>query len=254
MNILRTMLVDDERLARDELRTLLADCPDVKIVGEAANATEALQRVPELRPDLLFLDIEMPRMNGFELLEQLSPSPPHVIFTTAYETFALQAFEVNALDYLLKPVHPARLGIALARAKDCGKALAANPDTSLFASGTAKPAPNALSEDDSVFVREGERCWFVAVRSIRVLEAEGNHTRVHFDNARPLIYRTLLAMEERLPARLFVRANRSQIVNTSFIESVQPWFSGSLKVTLKGGSTVEFSRRQAQVFRDCLSL
>jgi two-component system LytT family response regulator len=252
MNVLRALLVDDERLARDELRTLLADFPEVEIVGEAANATEALHRVPALKPDLMFLDIEMPRMNGFALLEQLSPAPPHVIFTTAYDAFALQAFEVNALDYLLKPIHPARLSIALSRASDRINTL--KNSLKEPAAASTRSAENALYDDDRVFVREGDRCWFVPVRSIQLLEAEGNHTRVHFESFQPVLYRTLLAMEERLPPRLFVRANRSQLVNTTFIESVQPWFSGSLKVTLRGGSTIEFSRRQALIFRDRLSL
>lgn len=248
MNPLRTMLIDDERLARDELRNLLADHPECAIVGEAANVTEALQHVPRLRPDLLFLDIEMPGRNGFALLEQLPPPLPQVIFTTAYDAFALRAFEVNALDYLLKPVHPQRLALALERLRDVSAAAPADTSAHL------PTDPPTLHENDRVFVREGDRCWFVPLSSIRLFEANGNHTRLHFDDVQPLLYRTLRALEERLPQRLFLRANRAQIVNTTFIETVQPWFSGSLKVTLRHGGIVEFSRRQAQLFRDRLGL
>ena len=247
---MKAIIVDDERLAREGLKGLLADFPFVEVCGEAANATEALKLVAQVRPDLLFLDIEMTGQNGFDLLEAMPPPHPHVIFVTAYSAFALRAFEVNALDYLLKPIDAKRLGTALekVRGKDAGATHAAK-------AGTESSAPEtSLREDDRVFVRDGDRCWFVPVRSIRLLESEGNHTRVHFDREKPLIYRTLGSMEERLPARLFLRANRSQLVNLTFIETIGQWFSGSLKVALRGGPEVEFSRRQAQLFRERLSL
>jgi len=247
---MKAIIIDDERLAREGLKGLLADFPFVEVCGEAANATEALKLVAEVRPDLLFLDIEMTGQNGFDLLEAMPPPHPHVIFVTAYSAFALRAFEVNALDYLLKPIDAKRLGAALekVRASDAGTTRAAKAG----AEGVAPDMP--LREDDRVFVRDGDRCWFVPVRSIRLLESEGNHTRVHFDREKPLIYRTLGSMEERLPARLFLRANRSQLVNLTFIETIGQWFSGSLKVALRGGPEVEFSRRQAQLFRERLSL
>jgi two-component system LytT family response regulator len=247
---MKAIIIDDERLAREGLKGLLADFPFVEVCGEAANATEALKLVAKVRPDLLFLDIEMTGQNGFDLLEAMPPPHPHVIFVTAYSAFALRAFEVNALDYLLKPIDAKRLGAALekVRASDAGTTRAAKAG----AEGVAPDMP--LREDDRVFVRDGDRCWFVPVRSIRLLESEGNHTRVHFDREKPLIYRTLGSMEERLPARLFLRANRSQLVNLTFIETIGQWFSGSLKVALRGGPEVEFSRRQAQLFRERLSL
>ena len=247
---MKAIIIDDERLAREGLKGLLTDFPFVEVCGEAANATEALKLVAEERPDLLFLDIEMTGQNGFDLLEAMPPPHPHVIFVTAYSAFALRAFEVNALDYLLKPIDAKRLGAALekVRARDAGATRAADAGTE----GFAPEMP--LREDDRVFVRDGDRCWFVPVRSIRLLESEGTHTRVHFDREKPLIYRTLGSMEERLPARLFLRANRSQLVNLTFIETIGQWFSGSLKVALRGGPDVQFSRRQAQLFRERLSL
>ena len=247
---MKAIIIDDERLAREGLKGLLADFPFVEVCGEAANATEALKLVAKVRPDLLFLDIEMTGQNGFDLLEAMPPPHPHVIFVTAYSAFALRAFEVNALDYLLKPIDAKRLGAAMekVRARDAGATRAAK-------AGAEGSAPEtSLREDDRVFVRDGDRCWFVPVRSIRLLESEGTHTRVHFDREKPLIYRTLGSMEERLPARLFLRANRSQLVNLTFIETIGQWFSGSLKVALRGGPEVEFSRRQAQLFRERLSL
>ena len=255
---MKTVLIDDERLAREELRRLLGAHPEVEIAGEAANVTEALRLLPELRPELVFLDIEMPGRSGFDLLAALPPPHPEIVFVTAYDAFALRAFEVNALDYLLKPVHPARLADALARvarrredaaveSRDKG----GEDDARAEAAAATEPRFRA---DDQVFLREGDRCWFVPVREIVLLEAEGNHTRVWFRDQKPLLHRALAAMEARLPAELFVRANRSQVVNRGFIADVEPWFSGGLKATLQGGQAVEFSRRQAQVFRERLGL
>lgn len=244
MTILRTLLIDDERLARQELTALLREFPWIDVVGEAANATQATKLIQELKPELLFLDVEMPGRDGFSLLGSLPEPRPRVIFTTAHDQFAVKAFEVEAVDYLLKPVNPKRLAAALARVRS-----ATGGDEAPLAKADAM-----LAEDDRVLVREGERCWFVPVSSIRLLEAEGNHTRVYFQNERPLVYRTLTAMEARLPEKIFLRANRSQLVNMSFIETAGAWFSGSMKIALRGGPEVEFSRRQAQIFRERMSL
>ncbi len=245
---MKALLIDDERLARNELRRLLAAFPEITIVGEAANAKQAREQLAALAPDLIFLDVQMPGETGMELLESLEPPVPHVIFTTAYDEFAVKAFDLNALDYLLKPVDPARLAGALGKLRE--KELGAVPD-----SAAAKSAPRtALAAEDKVFVREGDRCWFVEVKSIRLLESEGNYTRVHFENAQPQLFRSLNAMEERLDAKYFFRANRRQIINLAWIDKIEPWFSGGLLVQLKGGAKVELSRRQAQDFREKMSL
>jgi len=253
MTPMNALIVDDEPLARQELRSLLARCPSVKVCGEAANARQALKLVRERRPQVLFLDIAMPGCNGFELLETMPLPHPQVIFTTACDQFAIQAFKVNALDYLLKPIEPQRLVEALEKARarispigDAAVGTAAVPSDTTVETG--------LREDDRVFVRDGERCWFVPVRSIRLLEAEDNFTRLYFDQEKPVLCRTLGSLEERLPARLFLRANRSQLINLTFIEAVGPWFNATLKATLRGGPEVQFSRRQAQLFRERLSL
>ncbi len=246
---MKTLLIDDERLARSELRRLLAAFGEIEIVGEAANAKEARQQIEALRPDLLFLDVQMPGESGMELLETLETPAPEVIFTTAYDEFAVKAFDLNALDYLLKPVDPARLAAAIEklRTKRSTRALASGPVE-------ARAARERLAAEDKVFVREGDRCWFVPVKSIRLLESEGNYTRVHFDDAQPQLFRSLNAMEERLEPKFFFRANRRQIINLAWIDKIEPWFSGGLLVHLKGGAKVELSRRQAQEFREKMSL
>jgi two-component system LytT family response regulator len=228
---MRALIVDDERLARLELRRLLAAHPEVEIVGEARDGQEAGEMIRKLSPDLLFLDIQMPGMTGFELLESLD-DVPQVIFTTAYDEYAIKAFEVNALDYLMKPVPPARLAAALARVRPV-------PDTPRL---------------EQVFVRDGERCWIVRLPEIFLLESEGNYTRLHFGHERPLIRRSLNALEAQLDPAMFFRADRRQILNLKWIEKVEVAISGGLQVTLRGGRTVEMSRRQSARLREVLSL
>jgi two-component system LytT family response regulator len=245
---IKALVIDDERLARNELRRLLATFPDLQIVAEAASAKQAREQLASVKPDLLFLDVQMPGESGMELLESLEPPAPEVIFTTAYDEFAVRAFDLNALDYLLKPVDPMRLtaSIEKLRARRAG-----------ISSGPEDPSTgrrDRLAAEDKVFVREGDRCWFVEVKSIRLLESEGNYTRVHFDNAQPQLFRSLNAMEERLDRKYFFRANRRQIINLAWIDQIEPWFSGGLLVHLKGGAKVELSRRQAQEFREKMSL
>ena len=242
---MKALLIDDERLARNELRRLLAAFPEITIAGEAANAKQAREQLVALAPDLIFLDVQMPGETGMELLESLEPPVPHVIFTTAYDEFAVKAFELNALDYLLKPVDPARLAAAIGRLQE---------KTSGAAGSAKSVARERLAAEDKVFVREGDRCWFVEVKAIRRLESEGNYTRVHFENAQPQLFRSLNAMEERLDPKYFFRANRRESINLAWIDKIEPWFSGGLLVLLKGGAKVELSRRQAQDFREKMSL
>lgn len=237
---MKAILIDDERLARNELRRLLAAFPHIEIGDEAANAKQAREKIAAGRPDLIFLDVQMPGESGLDLLASLEPPVPRVVFTTAFDEFAVKAFELNALDYLLKPVDPARLAAAIGR---------------LDVKQPSPAAPSApLAATDKVFVREGDHCWFVEVKQIRLLESEGNYTRVHFDNAQPQLFRSLNAMEERLDSKHFFRANRRQIINLAWIEKIEPWFSNGLLVQLKGGAKVELSRRQAQDFRERMSL
>ncbi len=241
---MKALLVDDERLARNELRRLLAAHADIEIVGEAVDVPDALAKVGVLKPELIFLDVQMPGADGFSLLEQLEPPLPQVIFTTAYDEFAVKAFEFSALDYLLKPVDPNRLVAALEKLRPRGSGAPFEPGT----------ASHRLTLEDKVFVREGDRCWFVPVKNLRLLESEGNYTRLYFDDQKPQLFRSLTAMEERLDAKSFFRANRKQVINLAWVEGIEPWFSGGLLVKLKGGMKVELSRRQAQDFRERMSL
>ena len=242
---MKALLIDDERLARNELRRMLVVHPDIEIVGEAVDVEDAVGKIAALKPDLLFLDIQMPGADGFSLLEQLEPPLPAVIFTTAYDEFAVKAFEFNALDYLLKPVDPNRFVAALEKLR--GHRSTADVEGGVQSS-------HRLTLEDKVFVRESDRCWFVPVKNIRLLESEGNYTRVHFDDCKPQLFRSLTAMEERLDPRHFLRANRKQVINLAWVDAIEPWFSGGLLVKLKGGLKVELSRRQAQDFRERMSL
>jgi two-component system LytT family response regulator len=234
---MKAMIIDDEPPARRELRRLLAGFPWVEIVGEAGNIDQAAEMVETLTPELLFLDIQMPGGSGFDLLTRLE-DVPQVIFTTAYDEHAVRAFKVDALDYLLKPIEPARLAEALGRAKSAHAALT--------------PQPGAVLEQ--IFVRDGSRCWFVPLREVRLLSSEGNYIRLSWGNSQPLLGRALAALEQRLDPNRFFRANRRQIINLDFIESVELGVNGRLHAQLRGGPEVEISRRQARLFKSKMSI
>ena len=228
---MKAVIIDDERLARVELRRLLAAHPEVQVAGEARGAEEALALIAGVSPDLIFLDIQMPGMTGFQLLERLE-DVPQVIFTTGYDEYAIQAFEVNALDYLMKPIAPARLAAALARVR----------------------LRQPKSRLEQVFVRDGEKCWIVRLADVFLMESEGNYTRLCFGGDRPLIRRSLSALEEQLDPAMFFRANRKQIVNLKWVQETAAGIGGALAVTLRGGREVEISRRAAARLREVMSL
>lgn len=252
---MRALLIDDEPLARGELRRLLAKHSQIEIVAEAADADQAREAIRRTRPDLLFLDVQMPEENGFELLASLDEGVPAVIFTTAFDQHALRAFEFGALDYLVKPVEPDRLADAIDRAERFLPGHTPSGMDDQDVSGAVEEIPaNPLSPGEKVFVRDGDRCWFVPVESIRCIEAEGNHARLTLEGAEPLVHRTLAELEQRLPMEMFFRASRSQILNLRAVESVEPWFSGSLRTKLTGGKIIELSRRQSRIFRQRLGL
>lgn len=242
---MRTIIIDDERLARTELRKLLQEYPEVEVVDEAANADEGLAKIESQQPDLIFLDIQMPGKTGFDLLAQLDRAP-QVIFTTAYDEFALKAFEVNALDYLLKPVEPKRLADAIQKLHS-GEVREMKPETE-------NTNNSILSENDQVFVKDGERCWFAKLSDIRLFESVGNYAKVFFGPNKPLILKSLNALEERLDEKTFFRANRKHIVNLRMIEKIEPYFNGGLLLELKGGEKIEVSRRQTVKFKEMMSL
>lgn len=240
--MLKVILIDDERLARCELKRMLEDFPDVEVIGEAANATEGIEKIEALNPDLIFLDIQMPGKTGFEMLTELEKAP-YVIFVTAYDEYAIKAFDVNALDYLMKPVEPKRLAEALLKVKqkDEEERLSYNNR-------------GILGENDQVFVKDGERCWFVKLSEVRLFESVGNYAKVFFGPNKPLILKSLNALEERLDEKVFFRANRKHIINLRMIEKIEPYFNGGLLLDLNGGEKIEVSRRQAVKFKEMMSL
>ncbi|MBA2498695.1 MAG: response regulator [Chitinophagaceae bacterium] len=243
---MRAIIIDDERLARTELKKLLQDFPEVEVIDEAANAQEGIQKIELLRPDLIFLDIQMPGKTGFDMLSELEKSP-QVIFTTAYDEYALKAFEVNALDYLLKPIEPKRLADAIHKLQ-----LTSVPKEQNLVGENFNQS--MLNEHDQVFVKDGERCWFVKLTEIRLFESVGNYAKVFFAGNKPLILKSLNALEERLDEKMFFRANRKHIVNLRMIDKIEPYFNGGLLLELKGGEKIEVSRRQTVKFKEMMSL
>lgn len=247
MKTFTTILIDDERLAREELKSLLKDYLEIEIIGEAKNGEEGLQMVNEQQPDLIFLDINMPGMDGFEMIKQLDEIP-RVIFVTAYDEYALKAFEVNALDYILKPVDPERL-------KEAIQKIVNNEDDFVSTKQEViSRKDRILSINDHVFIKDGEKCWFIELNKIRMLESDGNYVKVFFDNYRPLILRSLNSFEDRLDPEYFFRANRKYIINLKWVSSIENWFNGGLQVELREGEKVEISRRQAIRFKEMMSL
>ena len=238
------IIIDDERLARNELKKLLEQHPEIQIIDEASGVDEGVEKIELARPDLIFLDIQMPGKTGFDLLGELEKAPK-VIFTTAFDEFALKAFEVNALDYLLKPIDPNRLSDAIQKLQT----ELALEQASILGGSVRGP----LTEADQVFVKDGEKCWFVKLAEIRLFESVGNYAKVYFSTHKPLILKSLNALEDRLDDHVFFRANRKHIINLHWIEKIEPYFNGGLLVELKGGEKIEISRRQTVKFKEMMS-
>lgn len=228
---MKSLIIDDERIARSELRRLLAAHPEVEVAAEAANGEEALSMIQQYEPELLFLDIQMPGMSGFDLLDRLR-EVPDVIFTTAYDQHALKAFEVNALDYLLKPIAPERLAKALQKL------------------GTHR----RKSRLEQIFLREHESCWIVRAAEIDLLESEGNYTRIFFRKEKPLVPGPLAGFEGRLDPKVFFRASRKHVINLNSIEATVLGPADNLIVRMRGGQEVALSRRQSAKLKEILSL
>ena len=237
---MKAIIIDDERLARQELKNLLSAHKEIEVIAECSDAIQAKEKINELKPDVIFCDIQMPGKTGLELVEEISGTVD-VVFITAHDEHAIKAFELNAFDYLLKPVNPQRLAETIKK---------------LSIKETSNKSDNntPLTKNDMVFIKDGEKCWFVKLNDIRLFESEGNYVRVYFETFRPLILRSLNSLESRLNEKEFFRASRKHIINLNFIASVESWFNGGLNVKLKDGKEVEISRRQAVKLKDMMSL
>jgi two-component system LytT family response regulator len=234
--MLKAIIIDDERLARVELQNLLKDIPGIEIVGEASYVEEALEIIDKQKPDLLFLDINMPEKSGFDLIEEMV-EVPYFIFTTAYEEYALKAFEVGAIDYLLKPIQMNRLREAIDKIKKIIEQDKAGNN-------------QYFSIEDRVFIRDNEKCYFVKTADIKRIVSEGNYARIYFKDQHALVHRSLNALSTKLDPQYFFRANRQELINIQYIEKVEPYFSNTLVFTLTGNIKVEVSRRQSVLFKE----
>ncbi len=234
---MKILIVEDSRLARQELKSLLSDIGNYTIAGESDNGIQAVKQIQEIHPDLIFLDIHLPGQNGFEILEQLDQIPL-VIFTTAYDEYAIRSFEYNALDYLLKPISLDRLKKALQKAELIHQ---------------NKRKSHLLSEDSQVFVKDGEKCWFVSLKDIHLFESYGNYTRIYFQDNKPMILKSLNYLEGVLDPKVYFRISRQQIINLKYVEGVDSWFNGKLKLRLQSGQIVEVSRRQTHKIKELFS-
>jgi two-component system, LytTR family, response regulator len=248
--LVNALLVDDERLARRELRRLLTSHADVTVAGEAVTVDDAIARLADASIDVVFLDIQMPGGSGFDVLERLA-RVPLVVFTTAYDEYAVRAFEVNAFDYLLKPIRPERLAAALDKVRTVlsdGPAKAGHHDQQPEGGHYVRPAL------ERVFLRDGDRCWIVRIADIALFEVEGNYARAYFGANRPLIRSSLNELEARLDRAVFFRASRQHLINLRFVESVERAADDTYIVHLRNGNVVPVSRRQSRHLRDTLSL
>jgi two-component system LytT family response regulator len=244
MKNVTAVIVEDSRLARNELKELIQKHGHITVLGEADHVDAGLALIKEQSPDVLFLDINMPEKDGFQLLELLD-EVPITIFTTAFDEYAIKSFEYNALDYLLKPINDKRFAQAMVKVME--KLTDTLP--------AEKPQDQErLTGNSQIFIKDGEKCWLIKIGDISHFEIVGNYTRVFFNNERPMLYKSLNQIEDKLPELSFFRANRQQIINTNFITEVVPWFNGKLKLTMQNGDAIEVSRRQSYLFKDKMSL
>ena len=236
---IKTLLIDDEPLALLELQAMLKKHTDIDVIDTAENTVTALEKINTLKPQLIFLDINMPGKSGFDLLEELDDAPL-VVFVTAYDQFAIKAFEVNALDYILKPINPDRLSEAIEKIKK---------QLSLLKSKESK-----LSIDKRIFIKDGDHCHFVPLADVFLIESVGNYARVFYQNKKPLLHKSLNYLEERLPDTHFFRADRQHIININFIKNILPFFNNTLQVEMHNGVKIDISQRQSVKFKELMGV
>lgn len=235
MKKIKVVIIDDERLAREEIKRALQFYEDFVLIGEAENADYAKILIETEMPDLIFLDIQMPEKSGFDLLESLD-NVPAVLFITAYDQYAIQAFEVSALDYLMKPIREERFAKAIQKIRE-----AINMKSS---------QNESLAKDRKIFIKDGEKRFFIQLDEIYLIESLENYTRLFFQDKKALQRRSLRQWEEMLDKNIFFRINRTEIINTQYIQEVKTTLGGRLEVKLKTGELLEVSNRQSARFRN----
>jgi len=240
MKTFKTVIIDDERLAREEVKRALKSYPEFEIIGEASHVDEAKAIVENMKPDIIFLDIHMPGKSGFDLLEELT-TVPEVVFTTAYDQYAVKAFELNALDYLVKPLRDERFSKTIEKVK---AELAKKEEIK----------EDVLPMHRKIFIKNGEKCHFIPLSEIHFIESLENYARLYFGDQKAMIKRSLNLLEEKLDSTVFFRVNRSQIINTQYIKEIHPHFNNKLQITLTTGETLEVSSRQSVKFKNWNSL
>ena len=239
---IRTLIVDDEAVSRDTLRGLLEKESDIEIVGISPNGKEAIEAINRLTPELVFLDVQMPEVDGFDVVSEITPARmPVIIFVTANENFALKAFDVHALDYLMKPCQPGRLQVALNRAR---KTIESNQGGELQQKLTAllDDLKSSPQQPGRLAVKSGGRIIFLAMADIDWIEAADNYVKLHIGTESHFLRDTMNALEDRLPANRFVRISRSTIVNIERIKELHPMFHGEYTVVLRNGARLTLSR------------
>jgi two-component system LytT family response regulator len=240
MKTFKTVIIDDERLAREEVKRALKSHPEFEVIGEASYVDEAKTLIEASNPDIIFLDIHMPGKSGFDLLEELS-TVPDVVFTTAYDQYAVKAFELNALDYLVKPLRDERFSKTIEKVK---AELAKKEEIKA----------DVLPMHRNIFIKDGEKCYFIPLSEIHFIESLDNYARLYFGNQKAMIKRSLNLLEEKLDPTVFFRVNRSQIINTHYIKEIHPHFNNTLHITLTTGEKLEASSRQSVKFKNWNSL
>ena len=232
--MIKSIIVEDSELARIELTHFLSGLKEIEIIASASTGAEAIQLINDLRPDLIFLDIHLPDMNGFEMLNEVFVTP-QIIFTTAYDEYAIKSFEVSAIDYLLKPIRASRLQAAIEKVE---------------ARISEKPQ---LSLQNSIFIKDSENYFIAKLKDVELFHTDGNYTKVCFNSESPLLHKSLNQIERQLDSAFFFRINRQQIVNIQHIVHVEKWFKGKLKLQLTSGKEVEVSERQSVKLKQQLS-
>lgn len=234
MKTMKVLIIDDERSAREEVKRALAAYPLFEVVGEAQNAEEARAEIAHKKPELIFLDIRMPGESGFELLASLA-EVPEVIFTTAFDQYAVKAFEINALDYLMKPIREERFALAIARLTEKRKSKDAKKET--------------LNANRTIFIKDGERCHFVKLSEVYLIESMDNYARLYFGDQRAFLKTSLNQLTEKLDEAVFFRISRTHVVNLNYIKEIFPMPKGKLRIGLTTGEILDVSDRQSVKFK-----